>query len=1336
MVENTSTSKGSLSAKGSSSTKGFVSTNDFVCGDNNVYHAKQRDDVDFGYSDGQEIERQLQWIFNNVDDLSSTSYELQKHITNWPTEYHLTPKRSNLLRALNLTGVKRVLELGSGCGSISRYLGELGIEVDAVEGSPVRAELAAMRCRDLPGVTISTANFNDVEFPENYYDMVLYVGVTEYAGRFSNGKSDTDALQDLLSLAKRAVTPDGVVMVAIENRTGMKYAMGANEDHYSKPYIGIHNYAQPAGIRTYTRKEWQQQIETAGFAGHEFIYPFPDYKVPTVFLGEDYVNTNPYCYSHLESNRSRDYAKDFLLGSKESLLWETAAASGTLGDYANSFMILMGDSAQTIAAMSEHDFMHLPNYQRKLDYCVSIAKRKGVDCVERALVAAEEAFDPKQQEIASQQGITHRLLKEEPFYTGPLLSIEWMRSLISYHDTVLFEQYLSDYYQYLQGLSKEQRTIDLLPSNIVIIDQKYAVIDEEWLLQDSLSAEFIYYRAVLFFFFSYRDFIEEKLAESKQFETVRDWFYYAFRVVGITLNNEQLSGFYEQNQTFQSAVSFQHGQVNFAEPMIQTPAILSLLWRSDDKEFDHDDFIKVKGQGHSGRQQVVFDFPHTARDMDTLVVFPCSDYRIEKSAFFRMYRLQLLAVTGHDQSSRVVWELADEAEVAEHASFSDMIYENGKIGNGFYLIADSPRLEWRIEQDLDLHVNETLQLKIEMQYLRSEQYLHMKDKYLSKLAHFEYQERVMRAQVDELALIKRSRAWALSQRISGLAQEFKATTQKIKANTIGRLQQKKNATINESVGSKLTEPRARALPTTLSSLLAVKDGVFAGGDWKQVADLPQTPSLSVLVYIDAACTPSRLKLFLQQLTRQDYPHLELLLVCEVAQEAQAAAILDQSGKHYQLFARETLSVAAGDVRSSYHYLEQQATGDYLLILQSSDILLQHALTEWMYTLLQVNAKWAYADEAYCYAGKTALEYRFKPGYSPETHASTAYIGHAILLKRCLWHTAGGLPESPDLWQDWVFELAKCAPAVAHCRRPLSINQQLNPLSTALKSETVAMDDAATTPLISIIIPFRDYTQLLSQCLQSIVEHSSYENYEIIGVSNDSLTPSVYALMNDWSERDSRVRFVEHNIEFNFSALVNFGVSQARGDTVVLLNNDIEIISHDWLQQLYRHAEQDHVGAVGGQLLFPDGSLQHVGIHLGGDGLPVHSYKQSPADIDGYFQRVSAVNNVAAVTGAMMMVKKAHYEQLNGFDENDFAVAFNDVDFCLRLMQLGLHNVYTPHAVATHHESISRGYETTPERATRFLQEQARFLSHHKALIESGDPYFNPNLQQDRHDFVV
>ncbi|MEM7360977.1 MAG: class I SAM-dependent methyltransferase [Pseudomonadota bacterium] len=328
--------------------------------DNGVFSAGVSNE--FNYSDGDAAEQQLRSILRSADDLSSQSVELAEQIVDWPTEYHLSPTRANLLRGMNLDGVSRVLELGCGCGAISRYLGEQAdIQVDAVEGSAIRAGLAAARCRDLENVSISTGNFNEMSFPESHYDLVLFVGVTEYAGRFSDRATDQEALQDLLALAKRACREGGRIVIAIENRTGLKYMLGANEDHYGVPYIGIDNYPQSSGIRTYSQTEWLEQIEQAGFAATRFAYPFPDYKVPSLLIREDTDNTKAELHSVLSRVRSRDYLAPFDLGEQEARLWQAATEAGVLGQLANSFLIVLGSDQQHVDALLDFSVVEYPH---------------------------------------------------------------------------------------------------------------------------------------------------------------------------------------------------------------------------------------------------------------------------------------------------------------------------------------------------------------------------------------------------------------------------------------------------------------------------------------------------------------------------------------------------------------------------------------------------------------------------------------------------------------------------------------------------------------------------------------------------------------------------------------------------------------------------------------------------------------------------------------------------------------------------------------------------------------------------------------------------------------
>ena len=337
----------------SSNLRRLSEANGFSLNEVGVFQA-QSGQVAFNYTDGANAEKDLYEILDNAKDLTSLSEELEAKVSDWPSEYHLSSNRANLLRALDLSGVQRVLELGCGCGSITRYLGEQpDLHIDSVEGSPSRAALARMRCRDLDRVEIVTANFNEIEIPEGEYDLVLFVGVTEYAGRFSQELTDQEALQGLLQLGKKACSKQGVVLIAIENRLGIKYALGASEDHYALPYVGIDNYPQADGIRTYDQAEWLAQISQAGFDYHRLLLPFPDYKVPTVVL--DQTCDVSQVKSALKSIQSRDYSRPFKVGESlrldETHLWNALAQAGTLTQHSNSFMWLIGEDSDALNAM-------------------------------------------------------------------------------------------------------------------------------------------------------------------------------------------------------------------------------------------------------------------------------------------------------------------------------------------------------------------------------------------------------------------------------------------------------------------------------------------------------------------------------------------------------------------------------------------------------------------------------------------------------------------------------------------------------------------------------------------------------------------------------------------------------------------------------------------------------------------------------------------------------------------------------------------------------------------------------------------------------------------------
>ncbi len=517
----------------------------------------------FAYSDGSEIEQRLEKILKGANDLSSSSYELMSHITDWPTEYHLTGKRANLLKGIDLSKVNRVLELGCGCGSITRYLGELGIEVDSVEGSPIRAELARLRTRDQDNVTISTANFNEIEFEADYYDLVLFVGVTEYAGRFSRQETDVAALQELLAQAKGSLNAKGVVLVAIENRTGAKYLMGACEDHYGKPFVGINNYPQSEGIRTYTKGEWLEQITDAGFSESEFLYPFPDYKIPTSLLSENCLKQDAFAYRHTEELRSRDYLRPFKPASREVLQWEAYAANQQIDEYANSFLILIGNNKAAIESMSVYDFAHFPSFTKQADYAVTTTKLANSSQVDYSVGL-------------NANGNTNSAEISEAFVSGIQLSAHWVRELISELNDEKFIAALKVYFEYLKSQSDSERLIANLPNQIFVSPSSAGDVDTWQLTRQNLplpdneavSPELALYRALRFMWTSYRELLQDAYGHIAQGWSLEAWFINIYQSIGNPITAIQLSELIELDEAYRKKVYLASAVIDVAQSFL------------------------------------------------------------------------------------------------------------------------------------------------------------------------------------------------------------------------------------------------------------------------------------------------------------------------------------------------------------------------------------------------------------------------------------------------------------------------------------------------------------------------------------------------------------------------------------------------------------------------------------------------------------------------------------------------------------------------------------------------------------------------------------------------
>ena len=398
--------------------------------------------------------------------------------------------------------------------------------------------------------------------------------------------------------------------------------------------------------------------------------------------------------------------------------------------------------------------------------------------------------------------------------------------------------------------------------------------------------------------------------------------------------------------------------------------------------------------------------------------------------------------------------------------------------------------------------------------------------------------------------------------------------------------------------------------------------------------------------------------------------------------------------------------------------------------------------------------------------KHLSEYHFKPDYSPDTLRGCNYITHLCAFTAQLLRRAGGGENAQfDGAQDYdlILRLCEAAKGVCHIPKVLyywrghaqSTAGDISAKPYALKAGAMAVaahlqrlglaGEVASIPgcpgayrtryavvgepRVSVLIPNKDHAEDLRRCLASIYKYGGWRNLEVIVVENNSTERTTFALYKAARASLPGLRVVQYQGPFNFSAINNTAARYATGQHLLLLNNDVVFTAPDSIREMLSYSQRPDVGAVGAKLLYPDGTVQHAGVIIGLGGSAGHSHKGHPGDSSGDMYRLATAQNFSAVTGACLMVKKSLYDALGGLDEANFAVAYNDVDFCLRLRAQGYVNVMTPFAAGTHYESKSRGPDTAGgERQARYEAERARFRQKYAPMLaEGGDPYYNPHF---------
>ena len=518
-----------------------------------------------------------------------------------------------------------------------------------------------------------------------------------------------------------------------------------------------------------------------------------------------------------------------------------------------------------------------------------------------------------------------------------------------------------------------------------------------------------------------------------------------------------------------------------------------------------------------------------------------------------------------------------------------------------------------------------------------------------------------------------------------------------------------------------------------------------------------------------------LRQMIEAVQAQTYPFWELCIANGSPEDIRLNEVLEEYVRGDSRIRVKNLEQNAGIAGNTNAALEM-AAGMYIGLLDHDDLLAPDALFEVAQVLKQARDKRAvmpdmiYTDEDKVdQNGKEHFQPNLKPDFSPDLLRSNNYICHFLLVSRTLCESVRGINGEYDGAQDYDFIL-RCSekaerivhiPKVLYHWRTHEQSTADNPISKQYAYEagrraieahlrrcgldgTVASRkefgfyrvryEVQGNPLISIIIPNKDEKDTLKKCLTSIWEKTSYENYEIIIVENNSTTCEIFEYYKEIDGRNS-VRVVYWDKDFNYSAINNFGIAHAKGDYLVCLNNDMEVISSDWLEEMLGHCQRPGTGIVGTRLYYPDDTVQHAGIIVGLGGVAGNVFVGLKRFHTGYMHRESLVQNLSAVTAACLMVSREAYESAGGFEEQ-LAVAFNDVDFCLKVRRAGYLVVYDPYAELYHYESKTRGAEDTKEKVQRFQNEIEYMRSHWTEILKEGDPYYNKNLSLTKWNYSL